>query len=126
MTKRMIAATLNRHVDIIGHPSGRLIGRRDGYEIDMDALLRSAAANGVAVEINANPARLDLDAQQARLARTLGVSVPINTDAHAPDHFEFRRYGIATARRAWLGPEHVLNTRTLKDLMSWLEARSAR
>ena len=126
MTRRMIAATMNKHVDVIGHPSGRLIGRRDGYEVDMDALLRAAAANGVAVEINANPVRLDLDAQHARLARTLGIQIPINTDAHAPDHFEFLRYGIATARRAWLGPEHVLNTRPLKELLAWLEARSAR
>ena len=126
MTNRMIAATQSKHVDVIGHPSGRLIGQRDGYDVDMDALLRAAAANGVAVEINANPARLDLDAQNARLARTLGVLIPINTDAHAPDHFAFRRYGTATARRAWIGPEHVLNTKSLDELLKWLAERSAR
>jgi DNA polymerase (family 10) len=123
ITRRMIAAAQNPHVDLIGHPSGRLIGRRDGYEIDLDAVLRAAAASGCALEINANPARLDLDATHARLARQLGVQVPINSDAHHLPEFQHLRYGVHNGRRAWLEPSGVLNTRSLAELMAWLGAR---
>lgn len=125
ITERMLKAARNRHVDVLGHPTGRLIGRRDGYEIDLDAVLRVAAETGVAVEINANPARLDMDAQNARRARELGVAIPIDSDAHAPDNFELLRYGVATARRAWLGPDDVLNARPLDELLAWLRQRGA-
>jgi DNA polymerase (family 10) len=123
LTGRLIAAARSPHVDVIGHPTGRIVGRRDGYEVDLDALLKVAAESGVAVEINANPARLDLDAQHARLARDLGVPVPINTDAHYPDNFDLLRYGVHNARRAWLEPAGVLNARPLAELMTWLRAR---
>jgi DNA polymerase (family 10) len=123
LTRRLIAAARSPHVDVIGHPTGRIVGRRDAYEVDLDALLKVAAESGVAVEINANPARLDLDAQHARLARDLGVPVPINTDAHYPDNFDLLRYGVHNARRAWLEPAGVLNARPLADLMAWLRAR---
>ncbi|HEY3079854.1 MAG TPA: DNA polymerase/3'-5' exonuclease PolX [Chloroflexota bacterium] len=120
LTERMVRAVRNRHVDVIGHPSGRIIGRREPYDVDLDTLLRAAAESGTAVEINANPERLDLDAPHARTARELGVPVPINTDAHHPDNFELLRYGVATGRRAWLRPEDVLNTRPLAELLAWL------
>jgi DNA polymerase (family 10) len=123
LTGRMVRAVRNRHVDVIGHPSGRIIGRRDPYDVDLDALLRAAAESGTAVEINAHPDRLDLDAPHARTARELGVLVPINTDAHHPDNFELLRYGVATGRRAWLRPEDVLNARPLADLLAWLNRR---
>jgi DNA polymerase (family 10) len=125
LTRRLIAAARSPHVDLIGHPTGRIVGRRDAYEVDLEALLRVAAETGVAVEINANPARLDLDAQHARLARDLGVPVPINTDAHHPDNFDLLRYGVHNARRAWLEPAGVLNARPLDELMTWLRARGA-
>jgi DNA polymerase (family 10) len=123
ITARLIAAARNPHVDVIGHPTGRIVGRRDAYEVDLDALLKVAAETGVAVEINANPARLDLDAPHARLARELGVPVPINSDAHDPENFDLLRYGVHNARRAWLGPAGVLNARPLEELMAWLRAR---
>ncbi len=124
MTQRIISAVRNPHVDVLGHASGRVIGRRDPYEVDLDAVLRAAAESGCAVEINANPARLDVDWQHARLARGLGVLVPINTDAHHADNFGLLRYGVHSARRAWLGPEHVLNAKPLDQLLSWLRARA--
>lgn len=124
MTQRIISAVRNPHVDVLGHASGRVIGRRDPYEVDLDAVLRAAAGSGCAVEINANPARLDVDWQHARLARGLGVLVPINTDAHHADNFGLLRYGVHSARRAWLGPEHVLNAKPLDQLLSWLRARA--
>jgi DNA polymerase (family 10) len=123
MTERMIKAVNNRHVDVLGHATGRIIGRRDSYEVDLEAVLRAAAASGCAVEINANPARLDIDFLHARTARELGVPVPINSDAHHDDNFDLLRYGIHAARRAWLGPEHVLNAKPLDELRKWLKGR---
>jgi DNA polymerase (family 10) len=120
LTERLVRAARNRHVDVIGHPSGRIIGRREPYDVDLEAVLRAAAESGTAVEINAHPDRLDLDAAHARTARELGVLVPINTDAHHPDNFELLRYGVATGRRAWLRPEDVLNARPLDELLARL------
>jgi DNA polymerase (family 10) len=123
LTERMVRAVRNPNVDIIGHPTGRIIGQREGYDVDLDAVLRAAAERGTAVEINANPDRLDLSAPNARAARELGVSVPINTDAHRAENFELLRYGVATGRRAWLRPSDVLNARPLGELTAWLGAR---
>lgn len=123
MTERLVRAVRSRHVDVLGHPTGRIIGRRESYEVDLEAVLRAAAESGCAVEINANPARLDMDWQHARLARELGIEVPVNTDAHHDDNFDLLRYGIHQARRAWLGPENVLNARPLDELLTWLRAR---
>ncbi|TAK23367.1 MAG: DNA polymerase/3'-5' exonuclease PolX [Chloroflexota bacterium] len=120
MTKRIVGALRNPHVDVIGHPTGRRVGRRDPYEVDMNAVLRAAAETGTAVEINANPERLDMDDAHARAAAALGVTIPINTDAHGADNFDLLRYGVATGRRAGLRPENVLNTRGLDELLSWL------
>jgi DNA polymerase (family 10) len=123
MTARLLAAARNPHVDVIGHPSGRLIGRRDSYEVDLEALMRACAETGTALEINANPARLDLDDAHARRALELGCWLAIDTDAHAPDNFDLLQYGIATARRGWVGPERVLNCLTLDALLKHLGGR---
>lgn len=125
MTARLLAAARSPHVDIIGHPSGRLIGHREPYDADLDALIDVCAETGTALEINAHPARLDLDDVHARRAADKGVWLAVNTDAHATDNFELLRYGIATARRAWVGPERVLNCLSLDDLLAHLTRRGA-
>ncbi len=116
MTARIIEAMENPWVDCIAHPTGRLIGRREPYEVDMEELLQAAARLKVALEINAYPERLDLKDVHARRAKELGVKMLINTDAHAPDHFPLMRFGVATARRGWLEPADVLNTLPLSQL----------
>jgi DNA polymerase (family 10) len=123
VTERLLNAIRNPHVDIIGHPTGRMIPDREGADLDMDAVLAAAAEAGVALEINANPARLDLDDVYARRAVDLGISLSINTDAHAPESFDLRHYGVATARRGWVGPEQVINTWDRDRLLEWLQSR---
>jgi DNA polymerase (family 10) len=123
VTERVINAIRNPHVDIIGHPTGRLIGEREGADLDMDAVLKAAAESGVALEINAHPSRLDLDDIHARRAKELGIPISINTDAHSEADMDLLFYGVATARRAWLEPRDVINTWTPKKLLSWLKKR---
>ncbi|HUE75353.1 MAG TPA: DNA polymerase/3'-5' exonuclease PolX [Chloroflexota bacterium] len=123
MTERILAAVHNPHVDVIAHPTGRLIGRREPYDVDIEAVIEACAETGTALEINAHPSRLDLNDEMARRARDRGVLIAINTDAHAPDNLELLRYGIMTARRAWLEPRHVLNAKPLADLLDWLDRR---
>ncbi len=118
ITDRILRAIRNPHADLLGHPTGRLIGRRPGYEVDLEQVLRGAAAAGVAVEINGSPDRLDLDDVWSRRARELGVALCINTDAHAPGNLEFMRYGVAVARRGWLERKDVLNTLPLEQLLA--------
>jgi len=120
MTARLITAIHNPHVDVIGHPTGRMLGYRDGYEFDLDAVLTAAAETGTAMEINASPERLDLDDVMARRAKELGVPITINSDAHRPESMAYIRYGVATARRAWLTAGDVLNTMTSETLTAWL------
>ena len=121
MTARLIAAIRNPQVDVIGHPTGRMLGYRDGYDFDLDAVLTAAAETGTAMEINASPERLDLDDVMARRAMELGVPISINSDAHRPESYAYMRYGVATARRAWLTAGDVLNTMTPEALTAWLE-----
>ena len=111
MTKRIIKAVENPNVDCIGHLTGRLLGRREGYAVDVEAVLKAAARNGTAIELNANPLRLDLTDQACRRARELGVQVVINTDAHSAEDLQLMRYGVATAQRGWLEKSNVLNAR---------------
>ncbi|MGH2874348.1 MAG: DNA polymerase/3'-5' exonuclease PolX, partial [Solirubrobacteraceae bacterium] len=111
MTARIVRAVSNPLVDLLGHPSGRRIERRRPYAFDFEAVLEAAAANGTMLEINSSPERRDLDDLHARAAAAAGVPIVINCDAHRTGGFEVRRYGIATARRAWLGPSAVVNTR---------------
>jgi DNA polymerase (family 10) len=123
VTQRVINAIRNPHVDIIGHPTGRLIPDREGADLDMDAVLKAAAASGVALEINAHPSRLDLDDVYARRAKELGIPISINTDAHSEADLDLLSYGVATARRAWLEPKDVINTWPMKKLLDWLKKR---
>lgn len=110
MTDRLLRAIGNPNVSIIGHPTGRLLLKREAYKFDMEAILAAAASNKVALELNAYPDRLDLNDVHLRMARDRGVKIVINTDAHHTSHFEKIRYGILQARRAWLTSHHVLNT----------------
>lgn len=121
MTKRVIHAIENPYVTIIGHPTGRLLGRRPGYAINLEAVIDAAAANRVALEINAAPSRLDLEPRAVRLARERGVLLSINTDAHSVPDLERALFGINVARRGWLEKADVLNTyslTTVKEIMA--------
>jgi DNA polymerase (family 10) len=123
VTQRLLGAVGNRHVDIIGHPTGRLIAEREGADLDMEAVFAAAREHGVALEINANPSRLDLNDVYARRAKDLGIPLSINTDAHAPDQLDLLEYGVATARRGWIEPDDVINTWPVERLISWLKSR---
>ena len=116
MTERMIAAIEHPLVDAIGHPTGRLIGRREPYAVDLDALFAAAARTGTMLEINANPDRRDLSDIHARAAMRAGVRILIDSDAHRTDTLQNMRWGIATARRAWLTAADVANTRPWAEL----------
>jgi len=120
MTARVLAAIENPYVDCIGHLTGRLIGRREPYGIDVEAVAEAAAANGTMIEINGNPNRRDLSEHHARLASEAGVTIVLNTDAHGVDTLNNMDYAVATARRAWLTAEDIANTR------SWGEFKKLR
>jgi len=115
MTERVLAAIENPNVDCIGHLTGRLIGRREPYGIDVEAVVEAAARTGTMLEINGNPNRRDLSEHHARLARDAGATILVNTDAHRIETLENMRYGVATARRAWLSKDDVANTRSWRD-----------
>jgi DNA polymerase (family X) len=116
MTERILAAMDNPYVDAIGHLTGRLILRREPYPLDIERIVDHAATTGTMLEINANPDRRDLSDLHAHLAAERGVMIVINSDAHGSDTLELMRFGVATARRAWLTAEQVANTRTLSGL----------
>ena len=120
ITGRLITAIENENVDIIGHPTGRIIDRRDPYDVDMQAVLQAAARTGTAMEINAHPSRLDLNDVWARAAKELGVKMSIASDAHDPEQLKVMKYGITVARRGWLEKKDLLNALTLQDLMKKL------
>lgn len=120
-TKRLVRAIENPHVDLIAHPTGRLLNKRDPYPLDFDVVCDAARRTGTALEINASPDRLDLNDTYARRACQQGVLLMVNTDAHAPDNYGLLHYGITVARRAWLAAEDVLNTRSLQDFDEWLK-----
>ncbi|WP_193309954.1 helix-hairpin-helix domain-containing protein [Halorubrum halophilum] len=119
-TERLIRAVEHPHVDVLGHPTGRLINSRPGLDPDVTAVVEAAAAAGTAIEVNANPARLDADGDAVRAAVDAGASIAINTDAHAPRELEYARYGVHTARRGWAEAADVLNARSLADLAAFL------
>ena len=110
MTARLIRAVENPNVSILGHPTGRLLLRRDAYQFDIEAVFRAAAKNKIAMELNAYPDRLDLNDRHLRLAKQHGIRIVINTDSHHTSHMDKIRYGILQARRAWLTADDVLNT----------------
>ena len=120
-TERVVRAMGNRYVSILGHPTGRLIGKREPYDIDMDRVLSAAHDLGCCVEINAEPDRLDLNDIHAHAAKSKGVKVAVSTDAHSVNAFQYMRFGIDQARRGWLTANDVINTRSLADLRKLLK-----
>lgn len=125
MTERIIKAIQHPSVDQLGHPTGRLLGRRDPYPLDVEAVLEVASELGVVMEINSSPRRLDLSDVHAFRARELGIPVAINTDAHSLKDLERRPYGVDQARRAWFTANDVLNARSVEEFRSWLDRRDA-
>jgi DNA polymerase (family 10) len=123
MTKRVLRAMAHPEVDILAHPTGRRINRREPFQLDVEAVLEAAAEHSVAVELNANPRRLDLNDVHVHRAKELGVPVVVSTDAHSPVGLDDMRYGVDQARRGWLEPADVLNTRSLGQLRTWLRRR---
>ncbi len=119
MTARIVRALGHPHLDILAHPTGRKIGSREPYDVDMEAVFAAARAHGKAIEINASPERLDMSDVHARRAAELGIPVPISTDTHYLSELDWTELGCAVARRAWIGPEQVLNTRSLEALLAW-------
>jgi DNA polymerase (family 10) len=126
LTRRTLNAIRSPHVDVIAHPSGRMIGGRDDLDLDWDLVFAEAARTGTALEINGSPHRLDLAAERARRAHELGCVLSIDSDAHRTLELEFVRWGVDQARRAWVEPRHVLNTRPLGELLDWVAAKPAR
>ncbi|WP_169977082.1 DNA polymerase/3'-5' exonuclease PolX [Tautonia rosea] len=126
MTDRIVRAVRHPLVTMLGHPSGRLLLRRDAYAVDLDAVIDAAAEAGTMIEINANPHRLDLDAPHARRARERGITLVINPDAHATGGLDDLEFGIGVARRAGLSPEHVLNTANCSEVARRLKKTSSR
>ena len=123
ITARVLRAIENPYVRILGHPTGRLLLRREPFAIDLPAVLRRAAELGVAVEHNAAPERLDLNDRELRLAKELGCRIVVNTDAHDTRHLDKMKYGIRQLRRAWLTPQDLLNTRNAPEFLARLRPR---
>ncbi len=119
MTKRIVRALENPYIHVLAHPSGRLLGARDPYEIEIEELMEAAKKFGKALEINAYFERLDLDDIHCRKAKEMGVRVGIGTDAHHLDQMWMMSLGVAVARRGWLEAKDVLNTLSLKDILKW-------
>ena len=123
LMSRLIRVLKNPNVDIIAHPSGRLIERREGGDFDWDRVFAVAAQTGTALEINADPARLDLDSAHAYRASKVGCLITVNCDAHHPSGFSLMEYGVAMARRAWLKPDQILNCWSRVRIADWLSSR---
>ena len=126
MTKRIVAAIRDPNVDSVAHPTGRLLNSRDGYDLDIDAVLEAAAETGTALEINAMPDRLDLPEEHARKAAAMGIPIVINTDSHSIEHLDYLMYGVTAGRRSWLTASDVLNTRDVEALRAWRDERRRR
>ena len=116
MTRRLVKAIRNKNVDVIGHPSSRLVGHREPVEFDLAEVLRAAREEGCAMEVNSQPDRLDLNDTACMAAKRAGVKLVISSDSHSPREFDLLEFGVNQARRGWLEPEDVLNTRSLKSL----------
>ncbi len=124
ITKRLVSAMKNPYVSIIAHPTGRLIGERDAYEVDMEEVLKTAKETGTAIEINAYPLRLDLSDMYIKKAKEMNVLLSINTDTHVTFQFDFMAYGVGTARRGWAEKKDVLNTLRYVMLMKRLSEKA--
>jgi len=123
ITGRLISAIENENVDIIGHPTGRIINQREPSDMDFHAVLEAAARAGTALEINAHPSRLDLNDVNARATKEMGVRMSINSDAHDAGQLLAMKYGINVARRAWLEKKDIINAMDLKDLIQFLKKK---
>lgn len=123
MTKRIIAALKNKYVNLLSHPTGRLIGKRDPYEVDMEQILKVAADTGTYMELNAHPERLDLNDAHCLRAKELKIKLSIDTDAHSAGNLSDMKYGVATARRGWLEKKDVINTYPIDKLVKFLYAK---
>jgi DNA polymerase (family 10) len=126
MTDRIVRAVRHPCVTMLGHATGRLLLKRDGYQVDLDAVLQAAAESGTMIEINADPHRLDLDWVHCKRARTRGVMLVINPDAHSTGGLANFAFGVDVARRGWLQKENVFNTRGPAEVAKWFEERKAR
>jgi DNA polymerase (family 10) len=126
LTRRTLNAIRSPHVDIIAHPSGRMIQTRDDLDLDWDAVYEAAAVTGTALEMNGSPHRLDLSVERARRAVEAGCVLTIDSDAHSIRELDFVRWGISQARRAWVEPRHVLNARSRAELLDWVAGKPAR
>jgi len=126
ITKRILSAMKNPYVSVIAHPSGRIIGEREAYEVDMEAVLKAAKETGTAIEINAYPLRLDLPDIYVKKAKQMDITLSINTDTHVTFQFDFMAYGIGVARRGWAEKKDILNTRSYSMLLKWLKKKCPR
>jgi DNA polymerase (family 10) len=123
MTARVLAALDNPHLTILGHPTGRLLLTREPYPLDVNAVLEKAGEIGVAVELNADPHRLDLDWRYLQRAKELGVTIEIGPDAHSPRSLEWTELGVAMARKGWLERGDILNARSASDVVAFARRR---
>ena len=126
MTKRVLKALAHPAVNILAHPTGRLINEREPFAIDLEQIFHAAKEHDVAVELNAQPDRLDLNDLHLFRAREIGAKITINTDAHSTEQLHFIKYGIDQARRGWLEKRHVVNTMTCRQFETWLKQRRQR
>ncbi len=126
LTRRSLNGIRSPHVDVIAHPSGRMIGTRDDLDLDWDTVYAEAARTGTVLEMNGSPHRLDLAVERARRAVEVGCTLSIDSDAHKTAEFDHLRWGITQARRAWVEPGHVLNTRSRADLLAWVAGKPGR
>ena len=126
LTQRTLNAIRSPHVDVIAHPSGRKIGERDDLDLDWEAVYAEAARTGTALEMNGSPPRLDLAVERARRAVSIGCLLSIDSDAHDIKELDYVRWGISQARRAWVTPDVVLNTRSRADLLAWTAGKVRR
>jgi len=122
-TRRMLRAISNPYVDIIGHPTGRILLSREGYTLDVDAVIDAAADHGVCIEVNADPARLDLDWRYLHRARDKGIKIPIDPDAHTINGLDNMHYGVGIARKGWLRASDVLNTMQTEEILDFFRSR---
>ncbi len=126
MTRRIVTAVSNPHIDILAHPSGRLLLEREPYAVDMEAVIKACAEHEVAIELNAHPLRLDLDWRYVKLAKDIGARLVISLDAHDPEDLDFTRFGVFVARKGWLEEKDVLNCLTAAQFDKWLKTRRKR
>jgi DNA polymerase (family 10) len=126
MTARVLKAMDDPHLAILGHPTGRLLLSRDPYPLDLDAVFAAAASRGIAIEINADPQRLDLDWQSVRRAVAAGVTISLGADAHGVSAIDNMELGVGVARKAWLTRKQVLNVRPAEEFLAFVRRRRSR